>query len=350
MNNKELSEKIIEDLYKEPDRKTAEIIEYYLNTGTKELCDKAASVCNDIHGNTVFLRGLVEFTNYCAMDCLYCGIRHSNGKAVRYRMRESSIVETALAGFEKGFRTFVFQGGEDPFYTTDMICRIVSTIKNSTGGEAAITLSEGIRSREDYKAFREAGADRYLIRFETSDPLLHKKIRNGITLQRRIEAILDLKSLDFETGSGYMTGLPGETEETGIRNARLCRMLELDMIGIGPFIPHKDTPLGLSAQMPFELCIRATALLRLLVPSAHIPATTAAGSIDPEGREKMLKAGANVLMINITPDDVKKHYLLYPGKVCLEEEGETGLGSLTERVKSVNRVLSYNIGSALRKS
>ncbi len=342
------AEAIISKLREAPDREAGEIISFYRSADTEELCKKAASVCTGVHGNKVYLRGLIEFTNWCVQDCHYCGIRKSNRKAVRYRLTEKEIIDAASAGYSAGLKTFVLQGGEDPFYTTDMICRILEGIKRVSGGNAAVTLSLGIRSRKEYAAFREAGADRYLMRFETSDPVLHSKYRNGISLERRIAALFDLKELGFETGSGYMTGLPGETEEIRINNALLCRELGLDMVGIGPFIPHGETPLAGSPQMPFELCVRSTALLRLLLPEAHIPATTAAGSLDPEGREKMISAGANVLMPNITPQSVKKHYLLYPGKICLEESGIDCIGCLSARVMSVNRVLSFDKGSALR--
>ena len=263
-----------------------EIISYYKIAKTEELCQRAASVCENIHGKDIILRGLIEFTNYCSQDCLYCGIRKSNVNIARYRMDEEEITETVAAGYSAGLRTFVLQGGEDPFYTADKICRILEQIKKVTEYTASVTLSIGIKSRKNYKKFKEAGADRYLLRFETSDPNLYEKIKINNSLERRIAAILDIKELGYETGSGFMTGLPGETEETRINNALLCRKLELDMVGVGPFIPSNNTPLAESPKMPLEYSIRATALLRLLLPKAHIPATTAAGTIDHFGREK----------------------------------------------------------------
>ena len=335
---------------REENIETDKIIDFYRKSSTEELCAKASEVALERHGKSVYLRGLIEFSNYCSMDCLYCGIRRGNNKAVRYRLSGDEIVSAAKSGWSAGLKTFVLQGGEDPYCSTDMMCRVTERIKELTAGEAAVTLSLGIKSKADYSLLKKAGADRYLIRFETSDPDLHRYLRGGVTLERRLEAIYDLKELGFETGSGYMTGLPGETEETRINNALLCRKLGLDMAGIGPFIPHNDTPLAGEKQMPLDLCIRATALLRLLLPEAHIPATTAAGSLEPDGRERMIAAGANVLMPNITPLGVKKHYLLYPGKICLEESGLECIGCLSMRVKTAGRELDFGLGSALRKA
>ncbi|MCL2704687.1 MAG: [FeFe] hydrogenase H-cluster radical SAM maturase HydE [Spirochaetaceae bacterium] len=329
---------------------TEEIINYYKTAETDELCKKAASICENIHGKDIILRGLIEFTNYCNQDCLYCGIRKSNLSAVRYRIDKDEIIKTVMIGYNSGLRTFVLQGGEDPFYTSDRICRILEQIKKVTEYNASITLSIGIKSRETYKKFKEAGADRYLLRFETSDPKLYQKIKINSPFERRITAILDIKDLGYETGSGYMTGLPGETEDTRINNALLCKKLDLDMVGVGPFIPSNNTPLAESPKMPLEYSIRATALLRLLLPKAHIPATTAAGTIDPFGREKMVKAGANVLMPNITPVEQKKHYLIYPGKICLDENGNEIIKDLALRMSSIDRKITFSKGSALRFS
>ncbi len=291
------------------------IIDFYKNSSLEELSKKADSICRENYGNKVFLRGLIEFSNYCKMDCLYCGIRKSNTKVRRYRLTEEEILSTVKMGFNMGFRTFVLQSGEDEFFTTKVMAGIIDKIKNATAGETAITLSCGVRSKSDYKTFKEAGADRYLLRFETSDPILHSYLRNGIPLKSRLRALYALKELGYETGSGYMLGLPGETEKIRIENALLCAKLELDMVGIGPFIPHPDTPLANSKKMPLELTLRATALLRLLLPETNIPATTAAGSLRPDGRERMLAAGANVLMPNLTPSPYRRNYLLYPGKI-----------------------------------
>lgn len=324
------------------------IIDTYKQKTTEELSLMAREVCESKYGPKVYIRGLVEFSNHCLMDCLYCGIRKSNGQVERYRLTEEQIIQTVFTGYERGVKTFVLQSGEDSYFSLDVLAGIVEAIKNKTGDDAAITLSCGIRSKDDYRTLKQAGADRYLIRFETSDEKLHSYIRNGISLKRRLKALEDLSACGFELGSGYMVGLPGETEEIRIQNALLCKEMGLDMIGIGPFIPHPETPLKEADQQDFELTIRAVALVRLLLPGANIPATTAAGSVDPLGREKLLAAGANVLMPNITPTEVKKHYLLYPGKICLDESGFQCIGCLTGRVSSVNKEMSMERGDSLR--
>ena len=339
---------VIDVLKNTQNSEVEKIINYYKRAESDELCKKAASVCESIHGKDIILRGLIEFTNYCSQDCLYCGIRKSNLNAVRYRMDKDQIIKTVQAGYEAGLRTFVLQGGEDTFFTAEKICKILEQIKKVTQNNASVTLSIGIKSRSIYKRFKEAGADRYLLRFETSDQEIYKKIKINSSFEKRVTAILDIKDLGFETGSGYMTGLPGETEETRINNALLCKKLELDMVGVGPFIPSSNTPLAQSPKTPLEYSIRATALLRLLLPKAHIPATTAAGTIDPFGREKMVKAGANILMPNITPVEHKKHYLIYPGKICLDENGNNIIKDLAVRMLSIDRKISFSRGTALR--
>jgi biotin synthase len=325
------------------------IVDFYRSADTETLISRARELCLERHGRDVLLRGLIEYSNRCDWDCLYCGIRRSNPRVVRYRCEPEEILAIARKGYRAGLRSFVLQGGEDRVFAERSLPRAVELIRGECP-EAAITLSAGILSRRIYASLRDAGADRYLLRFETSDPELHRRLRAGLPLERRLEALGDLSDLGYQLGSGYMVGLPGETEETRIANALLCRDLELDMVGIGPFIPHPDTPLAGSPQEPIELTLRATALVRLLLPDAHMPATTAAGSLDPEGREKMILAGANVLMPNITPPAAKRNYLLYPGKICLEEEGETCIGCLGLRMRSVGRELSFRRGDALRLS
>ncbi|WP_319558901.1 [FeFe] hydrogenase H-cluster radical SAM maturase HydE [Marispirochaeta sp.] len=313
----------------------------------KELSLGAMKVTREHFGNSVFLRGLLEYSNYCSCNCFYCGIRRDNGRVERYRLDDDMIYAAVDSGFIRGLRTFVLQGGEDPEFGTDRMCRVVREIKRRTGDAAAVTLSCGILSRESYAALKDAGADRYLLRFETADTELHSYLRDGVSLERRLKALEDLRSLGFQTGSGFMVGLPGEDDELILRNIRLARKLELDMIGIGPFIPHPATPLRDAPQVPLEKTLLATALLRLFCPRAHIPATTAAGSLEPDGREKMLSCGANVLMPNISPVEVKPHYLLYPGKICLDEDGLHCIGCLGGRVAAVGRKLSFDRADGL---
>ena len=326
-----------------------ESIELYKNAPTEELTAKADEVCRSNYSNKVWLRGLIEFSNHCSMDCLYCGIRKSNDNVNRYRLDEKEIIETIKSGMAAGLKTFVLQSGEDPFFNNKRLCDLVEKIRNTVGSDLAITLSCGIKTKEEFNDLKTAGADRYLLRFETSDEKAHAYLRNGIPFKKRLKALYDLRELEYEVGSGYMLGLPGETEEIRIKNAMLCYDLKLDMIGIGPFIPHPDTPLYASVQAPIELTIRAVALLRLLLPVSNIPATTAAGSLDPVGREKMLRAGANVLMPNITPMKYKKNYLLYPNKICLDENGLECISCLSFRVQRIGKEIDLGRGDSLRR-
>ncbi len=322
------------------------ILSFYRSSDTPALTARARELCLRVHGKAVLLRGLIEFSNRCALDCLYCGIRRSNASVVRYRLSPEEIAGAACRGYAAGLRSFVLQGGEDPAFAAGDLPRAVELIRERCPG-AAITLSVGVLGRALYRRLREAGADRYLLRFETSDPELHRRLRGGLPLQRRLEALRDLADLGFQVGSGFMVGLPGESEQTRIANALLCAQLRLDMVGIGPFIPHPGTPLAGSPQQPLELTLRATALVRLLLPAAHLPATTAAGSLHPRGRELMIQAGANVLMPNVTPLPLKRHYLLYPGKICLDEPDGACVGCLSIRMRSIDREVCFDRGDAL---
>ena len=325
----------------------AEITDLFYHASAQELIRLAHGVCLQVHGRAVLLRGLIEFTNVCRNDCLYCGIRHGNRKANRYRMDEKAILAAVKMGYDRGFRSFVLQGGEDSGYATKRICRLVQTIKDLCCGNAAVTLSCGMRSSKEYKAMTAAGADRYLLRFETADADLHFFLRQ-CTLDDRLKALEGIRAAGFQVGSGYMLGLPGENAEIHLANILLCRRLQLDMVGVGPFIPHPDTPLHHSRQQPLENIIRSVALLRLALPEAHIPATTAAGSLMVNGREQMLAAGANVLMPNLTPMEFKRDYLLYPNKVCLSEKGVQDITHLGQQMRSLGRELSFARGDALR--
>jgi len=325
-----------------------EIRDLFYNAATEDLISLGGEVCRQVHGPHVLLRGLLEYTNYCTSNCLYCGIRKDNEAVHRYRIEEDLLLEAVQAGFERGIRTFVIQGGEDPAYGHERICALVEAVKAATKGEAAVTLSCGMRTLSQYREMKKAGGDRYLLRFETSDPELHKYLRNGSTLRTRLKAIEDIRTAGFQTGSGFMLGLPGESEETRLENILLAQRLKLDMVGIGPFIPHPDTPLGGAPQMPLENAVRGVALLRLALPEAHIPATTAAGSLQSDGREQMIRAGANVLMPNLTQVEYKKDYQLYPGKICLDESGIQCIGCLSMRVKPLGREISFHRGDAPR--
>jgi biotin synthase len=325
----------------------AEITELFYHAATEELTGLANLTCRRVHGREVLLRGLIEYSNVCTSDCLYCGIRHGNCQVSRYRMEETALLEVVQEGYCRGFRSFVLQGGEDPEYTTKRICRLVRRLKEQGRADVAITLSCGMLPKEEYLAMAQAGADRYLLRFETSDPQLHFSLRRR-TLEDRLKALEGIRVAGLQVGSGYMLGLPGETPEIQLDNILLCQRLQLDMIGVGPFIPHPHTPLRGARQQPLEDVIRSVALLRLALPEAHIPATTAAGSLVADGREQMLAAGANVLMPNLTPMEHKQNYLLYPNKVCLLEKGVEDIASLAGQLCPLGRQLSFARGDALR--
>ncbi len=326
-----------------------EIIDLYKNGKFPELISLANKTYLENYGNKVWIRGLIEFSNFCNMNCTYCGIRMDNRKINRYRLEETEIINIVRQGMEAGFKTFVLQSGEDNFYTIKVLCRLIEKIRDIASGSIAITLSCGLKTKSQFKELKKAGCNRYLMRFETSDEALFSGLKNGLSLKDRLKGLYYLKELGFETGSGYMVGLPGETGETRINNALLCADLELDMIGIGPFIPHPYTPLYDSAVPCIDETVRSTALLRLLLPKSNIPATTAAGSIHPSGREKMLEAGANVLMPNITPAEHKKDYTLYPGKICIEESGLQCLECLEIRVRSINKTIDMGRGDSKNK-
>ncbi len=284
----------------------------------QDLFEEADRIRKEFAGDTVHLRGLIEFSNYCRRDCLYCGLRKSNQRAVRYRMTTAEILTAAVQAGHLGFQTVVLQSGEDPGYSIGVLCDLVRKIKGGTG--AAVTLSIGERSYEDYKRLREAGADRYLLRFETSDPLLFGALKPDSVYANRFQCLRWLSELGYQAGSGNMVGLPGQSVESLADDILTFKELELAMVGLGPYIPHPDTPLRDSANGTIDRVLRVTALTRIVTKNAHLPATTATGTIDPQGRQKALQCGANVLMPNVTPLRYREHYRIYPGKICVSEE------------------------------
>ena len=290
-------------------------------------------------GDEVHLRGIIEFSNYCRRNCLYCGIRAGNTRVGRYRMQPDEIVEVARRAYGLGYRTVVLQSGEDPWYTPEMIAGIIRRLKSEC--DLAVTLSIGERSRAEYAVMRAAGADRYLMRHETSDPELFARLRPGTTLTERIERLKWLRELGYQVGSGQMVGLPGQTADSLAGDILLLRELDVEMAGIGPFIPHPDTPLASSPGGTIEDVLKVVAVTRLALPWAHLPATTAVGSIDPEGRQKALRCGANVIMPNVTPGKYREGYQLYPHKICLTEEPE----HCRPCVEGIIRALGRRVGA-----
>lgn len=321
-----------------------------LSLPDEKLFARADRACRAAFGNKVHLRGLIEVSNRCVMDCAYCGIRRGNPGVARYAHSDEEVLESVRAARAAGLRSFVLQGAEDPDFGPERLARLAGRIREIVGEDTAITYSFGTLRRRDYALLRRAGVDRYLLRFETSDEALHLALR-GSPLSRRLRALEDLRELGFEVGSGFMTGLPGADEARLRADVGLAVRLGLDMVGVGPFIPHPGTPLGRSgptgpAAADLGAALRAVAALRLGLPGANIPATTAAGSVAPDGRERMLASGANVLMPNVGPVEAKKDYELYPGKICLDEDGLKCVGCLSLRVKSVGKELDFGRGDS----
>lgn len=297
-------------------------------------------------GEQVHLRGLIEFSNICKKNCSYCGIRKSNNNIMRYRMEIDEIIETAKNAEKLGYRSVVLQSGEDSYFTADRLAFLVRAIKADT--DLAITLSVGEYSYEDYKIMREAGADRFLLRFETADRELYKALHPDSDFDERIQCLHALRDLGFQVGSGFMAGLPGETPEIAAKNIMLLRELDLDMVGIGPFLPSPDTPLKDEKGGTLMAALKAVALARLVLRNAHIPATTAMGTIDPQGRQKALKAGANVVMPNVTPLKYRDMYLLYPNKICTGDDASHCRNCMGGIIRSIGRTVASDHGHSLK--
>lgn len=299
------------------------------------LTERAKCIRDDIYGKRVFIRGLIEISNYCKNDCYYCGIRRSNKNAQRYRLSKEQILSCCENGYELGFRTFVMQGGEDAFFKDKVVCDIVSSIKERYP-DCAVTLSLGERSTESYRKMKEAGADRYLLRHETFDNTHYNKLHPvELDPENRKRCLRDLKALGYQTGTGIMVGSPYQTLENIAEDLLFIKELNPEMIGIGPFIPHKDTPFKDFESGTMEMTLRLISILRLLCPKALIPATTALGTISPQGREKGILAGANVIMPNLSPKEDRKKYMLYNDKLSDGEEAAEGLDKLKESMRNI---------------
>lgn len=305
------------------------------------LFEAADEVRRAHYGIDVFLRGLIEFTNYCKNDCYYCGIRRSNQSVKRYRLTPEQILSCCENGYAMGFRTFVLQGGEDPRNTDDAICSLVDQIKTRYPN-CAVTLSIGEKKRSSYQAYFDAGADRYLLRHETAtDAHYHKLHPAEMSLENRKRCLFDLKEIGFQVGAGFIVGSPGQTEKELLADLRFLQQLQPDMIGIGPFIPHHETPFAHETPGTLELTLRMLSILRLMFPYVLLPATTALGTISPIGRQLGLKAGANVMMPNLTPADAKNNYDLYDNKASMDEEAAKCLSD----EKSWVRAAGYRVVS-----
>ena len=308
------------------------------------LAELAVKARYKIYKNFVYVRGLIEISNICKNNCYYCGIRRDNQNCERYRLMPEQILECACEGYRLGFRTFVMQGGEDLFFTDEILCRIIKDIKNKFP-DCAVTLSLGERSYESYKILREAGADRYLLRHETADKTHYNKLHPAeMSYDNRIKCLYNLRGLNYQVGCGFMINSPFQTLDNIAQDLKFIENFKPEMCGIGPFIPHHDTEFKDLKIKPgtLELTCRLLSIIRLIHPAILLPATTALGTIHPQGRELGIKAGANVVMPNLSPVSVRRKYELYDNKICTGEESAQCLNCLEARMRSIG----YEIVSA----
>ena len=308
------------------------------------LFDAARETARSRFGNRIYTRGLIEFTNYCRCDCYYCGIRRSNRQAERYRLTQEEILACCRAGYALGFRTFVLQGGEDPYFTDERICELVRAIKSSWP-DCAVTLSIGEKEHSSYRLYRKAGADRYLLRHETASPAHYRRLHPPEqTPQRRRQCLWSLKELGYQVGAGFMVGSPYQTPENLADDLLFLHELSPQMAGIGPFIPHHQTPFSAFPAGTLRQTLLMVALTRLILPNALLPATTVLGTIAPDGRERGVLAGANVVMPNLSPVGVRKQYALYDNKICTGDEAAECRACLQNRMRSIGYELAVDRG------
>ena len=327
---------LLEKVYQMNDLTKEEItylLENMTNADREVLHSYALKTKQAYYGDKVYLRGLIEFSNICRQDCLYCGIRASNMKVERYRLTPEEILDCCEQGYKLGYRTLVLQSGEDPWYTEEILVELVGAIRRSYP-EAAITLSIGQRRTETYQRLFAAGADRFLMRHETASRALYEKLHPTMLFADRRACLSALKNLGYQVGAGFMVGLPGQTSADLAEDLRYLKEFHPDMIGIGPFIPHSETPLGAEKGGTLEDTLVMVALARLLIPDSLIPATTALGTLHSQGREMALKAGANVVMPIITPTSVRKQYALYENKICGDDQPEDCRYCIERRIQA----------------
>ena len=303
------------------------------------LAERARAAREPIYGHDVFIRGLIEISSICKNNCYYCGLRASNASCERYRLTSEQIIACADLGYDLGFRTFVMQGGEDPHFSDDVMCAIVSAVKECHP-DCAITLSLGERSRESYARLRDAGADRYLLRHETADPDHYASLHPvSMSWEKRMQCLRDLHDLGYAVGVGFMVGSPYQTSAHLARDLAFIQAFQPEMCGIGPFVPHHATPFADEPAGTLEQTLGLLSVIRLIKPNILLPATTALGTIHPMGRELGMEAGANVVMPNLSPGDVRAKYLLYDGKICTGDEAAESLRSLKARLAKAG----YNV-------
>lgn len=324
------------------------ILDLLENEDADALFQKANDIRYQHCGDEIHLRGIIEYSNHCRCLCAYCGLFANNHELTRYRMSREQIVETALKAHIQGVRTIVLQSGEDAHFNADLLCEIVRDIKAI--GDVAITLSSGEFSRDDYNKMRDAGADRYLLKIETTNPELYKKLHPGLSLENRIRCIHDLQELGFQTGSGALIGLPGQTIDDIAEDILFCENLDLDMMTFSPFIPHPGTPLAKESGGDWLFSQKVIAVLRIVLPNAHIPCSTALASITPDDYKPSLQSGANVVMADITPDEFVAFYDIYPGKAPTGERKERDtVKRLKKMISDLGRPLASDRGDSLKK-
>ena len=328
--------------------------EYLIENQSDELAayaaENAVALRKQVYGTDVYIRGLIEIGNICRNDCYYCGIRRSNPACDRYRLTEAQILDCAREGYALGFRTFVMQGGEDSAFSVDVVCHLVRQIK-AEFPDCAVTLSLGEFPREAYQAMFDAGADRYLLRHETYDPVHYRRLHpDSLSAVHRRKCLWDLKEIGYQIGTGFMVGSPFQTAENLADDLLFLKELNPQMVGIGPFIPHHDTRFSHEPPGTLELTLFLLGLIRLMIPKVLLPATTALGTISPQGRELGIRAGANVVMPNLSPTEVRKNYLLYDNKICTGEESAQCRGCLEQRMASIGYQVVVSRGDSRNRS
>lgn len=322
--------------------KRQEIIEILKEDSLNEwLFSLADKVRKENVGDGVHLRGLIEFSNICKCDCKYCGLRKSNSSADRYRILKDDIIKIVKHGSELGYKTIVLQSGEDAYYSSDRMIEIIQGIKEF---DVALTLSLGERTYDEYKTFKDAGADRYLIRIETTDRELYKQMHPNMDFDNRLRCLKDLKDLGYEVGTGCLVGLPNQTVESLADDILFFKEIGADMVGIGPFIPHPQTPLKDSDKGNFILALKVMAFVRIMLPDINIPATTAMESLNPNGRIIALQSGANVVMPNITSEQYRAKYEIYPDKICVNDNPDKCRNCIGKKIESIGRTVATNYG------
>ena len=340
---KQLIDKLYHTTKLEPDEYKA-----LIDNRNEELCgylsEKAREVRIRHYGHDVYIRGLIEFTNYCRNDCYYCGIRKSNKSLERYRLTEEQILECCRTGYGLGFRTFVLQGGEDGYYTDEKMVSIIRSIKEEFP-DCAVTLSIGERSYDSYRAFFDAGADRYLLRHETANTEHYKKLHpKSLSPDNRKQCLYNLKEIGYQVGCGFMVGSPFQNTDCLVEDLLFIKKLNPHMVGTGPYIPHHATPFANKEAGTLELTLFLIGIIRLMLPDVLLPATTALGTIHPKGRELGILAGANVVMPNLSPRSVREKYMLYDNKICTGEEAAECLCCIKKRMESIGYRVTVSRG------